>query len=90
MTAPKGSRVQSAKARCRHCQVPFYKNLHAFEYYRIAIASWIGDGGNGYGVFAQNRRNLERGIPSFQVLREYVVKCSPIVNRIDGRIQVIA
>uniref|UniRef100_A0A336N6I4 apyrase n=1 Tax=Culicoides sonorensis TaxID=179676 RepID=A0A336N6I4_CULSO len=87
--APKGSRVIDIKVRCGNCSIPVYENLDFKKYYRISIASWIGDGGNGYDVFKRHRRNLLRGPTSLSVVEMYLKKVSPVINRLDQRIKVI-
>ncbi|XP_063702617.1 apyrase-like [Culicoides brevitarsis] len=89
ITAPKGERIKSAKARCDKCRIPVYETLDPQKYYRIAIASWIGDGGNGYQVFKDHRKNVARGPTSLSVVHRYMKKISPIVGTLDGRIQIL-
>lgn len=58
ITAPVGQRVESIKIRCNSCTIPYYFPIGVNEIYQVAIASWIGDGGNGYTIFRDARRNL--------------------------------
>lgn len=58
LSAPVGNKVRSVKVKCQKCTVPTYYPISVNEYYRISIASWIGDGGNGYTIFREGRRNL--------------------------------
>lgn len=88
ITALKGNRVKSVKVRCGECHIPVYEYIDLQKYYRIAIASWIGDGGNGYQVFKDHRKNLVRGPSSLSVLERYLRK-SPVISTLDRRIKVV-
>lgn len=66
-----------------------YKFLDWKKYYRVAIASWIGDGGNGYQVFKNYRQNLVRGPTSLSVVEKYFRKLRTIVSALDKRIKII-
>lgn len=88
ISAPKGNRVKSVKVRCGECHVPVYEYLDWKKYYRIAIASWIGDGGNGFQVFKNYRKNLVRGPTSLSVIERYIRKISPVISTLDRRIQI--
>lgn len=87
--APNGSKIESVKVRCAKCKIPVYEYLDSKSYYRIAIASWIGDGGNGYHVFKNHRKNLIRGPTSLSVLEQYIRKISPVVGTLDSRIKIV-
>lgn len=80
--------MTQVKVLCQTCLIPEYEPLSYNKNYRISIASWIGNGGNGYGVFKKYRRNFKKGPTSFDVLRNYIQKISPIITMIDGRIKV--
>lgn len=87
--APKGQRIKSVKVRCGKCKIPVYEYLDRDTYYHIAIASWIGDGGNGYQVFKNRRTNLVRGPTSLSVVEQYLRKISPVIGTLDGRIKIV-
>nr|XP_019551817.2 apyrase-like [Aedes albopictus] len=89
VTKPAGNRVVSADIRCRECKVPRYEPLDLNKYYRVAIAAWIGNGGNGYTMFGEHRTNPRVGPLDIVVLEQYVAKMSPIMQGTDGRIRVI-
>ncbi|XP_062562831.1 apyrase-like [Armigeres subalbatus] len=89
VTKPSGNRVVSADIRCRECKVPRYEPLDLNKYYRVAIAAWIGNGGNGYTMFGEHRTNPRVGPLDIVVLEQYVAKMTPIMKGTDGRIRVI-
>ncbi|XP_065076026.1 apyrase-like [Ochlerotatus camptorhynchus] len=88
-TKPAGHRVVLAEIRCRECKVPIYEPLDLNKHYRVAIAAWIGSGGNGYSMFGEHRTNVRVGPLDIVVLEQYVAKMSPIMQGTDGRIRVI-
>ncbi|XP_053681193.1 apyrase-like [Anopheles nili] len=85
LTQPVLQRVQHAEVRCRMCRVPRYEPLDPNAIYRIAIAAWIGSGGNGYAMFSQYRTNVKVGPLDIDVFERYVTKMSPIIQGTDGR-----
>ncbi|XP_055644093.1 apyrase-like [Toxorhynchites rutilus septentrionalis] len=89
VTKPIGRRVASVHVRCRECKVPKYQPIDTSKLYRVAIAAWIGNGGNGYTMFKQHRVNVRVGPLDIVVLEQYVKKMSPIMQGIDGRIRIL-
>lgn len=90
ITRSAGNRVVSVDIRCRECKVPRYEPLDRNKYYRVAIAAWIGNGGNGYTMFGEHRTNPRIGPLDIVVLEQYVAKMSPIMQGTDGRIRVVS
>ncbi|XP_058453625.1 apyrase-like [Malaya genurostris] len=89
ITKPVGRRLISVDVRCRVCRVPRYEPLDMNKVYRLAVAGWIGNGGNGYSMFSEHRTNLRIGPLDIVVLEEYVTKMTPILQGTDGRIRVV-
>ncbi|XP_041788378.1 apyrase-like [Anopheles merus] len=85
LTRPALQRVQRVDVRCRVCRIPRYEPLDLNATYRIAIAAWIGSGGNGYTMFGQHRTNVRVGPLDIDVFERYVAKMSPIMQGTDGR-----
>uniref|UniRef100_A0A182K4G0 Apyrase n=1 Tax=Anopheles christyi TaxID=43041 RepID=A0A182K4G0_9DIPT len=85
LTRPAMQRVQQVDVRCRVCRIPRYEPLDVNATYRIAIAAWIGSGGNGYDMFGQHRTNVRIGPLDIDVFERYVSKMSPIMQGTDGR-----
>uniref|UniRef100_A0A182YAL5 Apyrase n=1 Tax=Anopheles stephensi TaxID=30069 RepID=A0A182YAL5_ANOST len=85
LTRPAFQRVQQVDVRCRVCRIPRYEPLDPDATYRIAIAAWIGSGGNGYAMFGQHRSNVRVGPLDIDVFERYVAKMSPILQGTDGR-----
>ncbi|XP_052863804.1 apyrase-like [Anopheles cruzii] len=89
MTRPAFQRVQRVDVRCRVCRTPRYEPLDRNALYRIAIAAWIGSGGNGYQMFADHRTNVHVGPLDIDVFERYVTRMSPIMQGTDGRMQFV-
>lgn len=89
LTNPEGSRTQSIKIRCRKCPVPVYEPLDRDEMYRIVVNSFLAGGGDGYKVIADNLKNKQIGPRDIDILRDYIKLHSPILQPLDGRIEVV-
>ncbi|XP_055607689.1 apyrase-like [Uranotaenia lowii] len=89
ITQPPGRRVASVDVRCRECRVPTYEPLDSNKTYRLAVAAWIGNGGNGYTMFAEHRTNFSVGPLDIVVLEQYVTRMSPILQGTDGRMRIV-
>ncbi|KAF2903611.1 hypothetical protein ILUMI_02575 [Ignelater luminosus] len=89
LTNPEGSRTQSIKIRCRECAVPVYEPLHHDKMYKIVVNSFLAGGGDGYKVIADNLKNKKIGPRDIDVLRKYIELHSPIIQPLDGRIQIV-
>ncbi|CAG9793356.1 unnamed protein product [Diatraea saccharalis] len=85
---PVGSRVVSVTVRCIECDVPRYIPLDLNKYYRVVSQNFIGNGGGGYHMISNNRRNvIEVGL-DYEVVKNYFEHQSPVFVDIDGRMQI--
>ncbi|XP_055549436.1 apyrase-like [Wyeomyia smithii] len=84
-----GRRIVSVDVRCQTCRVPRYEPLDQNKVYRLAVAAWIGNGGNGYSMFSDHRTNVKVGPFDIVALEEYVTRMSPILQGTDGRIRIL-
>ncbi|XP_063243475.1 apyrase isoform X2 [Bacillus rossius redtenbacheri] len=89
VSRPVGSRVQELGLLCDECLVPEYRALDPDKWYRVAIASFLAGGGDGFRVFPDNMRNHVTGRTDVEIFMEYLTKHSPIIQGEDGRITVI-
>ncbi|XP_045454113.1 apyrase-like [Melitaea cinxia] len=87
-TAPAGSRV-SAAVRCVRCAVPRYEPLRPDAVYRVLSQSYIGDGGGGYTMLSQNRKNLVTLDLDYVMLQRYMHRQRTFFKDLDGRIQIV-
>ncbi|XP_066994562.2 apyrase [Anabrus simplex] len=87
LAQPEGSRVVSLSVLCADCRVPVYEPLQLDKWYRIGTVSFLTKGGDGYYVIAENKRNHEIGRLDLDVYMDYLKKSSPIIQGVEGRIQ---
>jgi 5'-nucleotidase len=89
VTLPAMSRVVSAHVLCRKCEVPKYEPLDVNEWYRFAMPSWIGGGGNGFTPFTRRRAHKKGELKDVDIVATYLTKHSPYLPKRDGRIKVL-
>ena len=53
-----GKKIDSLLVLCRVCDVPRYSSIHDEEWYRIIMPSFLGNGGDGFLMFREKRRNF--------------------------------
>ncbi|XP_068619670.1 apyrase-like [Battus philenor] len=85
---PIKERVLNVTVRCIDCPVPVYESLQLDRYYKIVSQSFIGNGGDGFSMISDNRRNVEVIGVDYDVLMRYIEKISPVFADVDGRIQI--
>ncbi|KAH9637550.1 hypothetical protein HF086_010195, partial [Spodoptera exigua] len=84
---PIGSRV-SATVRCIDCDVPRYLPLDPNATYRVLSQNYIGDGGGGYTMISENRKNLQTWEIDYVMLQRYMRRQGVVTKDVDGRIQI--
>lgn len=82
-------RVLSVDVLCRECDVPRYEPLELDKWYRLIVPSFIGGGGNGYVMFKRKRNNRITKEQDIEVVEQYLKKLSPVIQKKDGRINVL-
>ncbi|XP_022831848.1 apyrase-like, partial [Spodoptera litura] len=85
---PIGSRV-TATVRCIDCDVPRYLPLDPNATYRVLTQNYIGDGGGGYSMLSENRKNIETFEIDYMMLRDYMRRQGVVTKDLDGRIQIV-
>lgn len=90
VTNPPGNRVISADVLCRNCAIPKYEPLdETIEDYRMAVPSFINEGGNGFFTF-KKKKNFKKGDKKdIDIIGDYMKKLSPAYQKADGRIKVV-
>lgn len=80
-------RVVSVHALCRICDVPRYELLDDAKTYRVAMASFLMGGGDGYTMISEQAKSPIRGKRDIDALADYVSYASPLgVPGVLGRI----
>jgi 5'-nucleotidase len=86
VTNPEKAQVVSVDVLCRECDMPKYEKLDENKWYRMAVPSFIGAGGNGFTPFTK-RRNYRKGdMMDVDVVGKYLKKMSPVIYKKEGRI----
>ncbi|KAJ8709301.1 hypothetical protein PYW07_009127 [Mythimna separata] len=85
---PVNSRVLNVTVRCIECDVPRYEPLELDKYYKVVSQSFIANGGDGFTMISENRKNVEVLGVDYDLLMEYIRHQSPIIVDTDGRITI--
>lgn len=83
------NRVVSIEVLCRICEnnVPKYEPIDYEKNYRIAMPSYLAEGGDSFSMIPRNSRNLIIGPVDIDALTKYIEKQSPIIKPpLTGRI----
>lgn len=84
---PPGSRVVRLQARCLECAVPGMTDVQADEVYKVAMPSFLANGGDGYSVIKENKINHHlTGLLDSDVYVNYLSQMSPIYQGTENRI----
>uniref|UniRef100_A0A131Z6S1 5'-nucleotidase n=1 Tax=Rhipicephalus appendiculatus TaxID=34631 RepID=A0A131Z6S1_RHIAP len=85
LTLPPNSRVVSVHILCTNCTVPVYKPLEKCDVYRVVTTDFVARGGDG---FKKARNVTDSGPLDLDVLKDYIVKMSPLKTPVEGRITI--
>ncbi|KAJ8711859.1 hypothetical protein PYW08_008813 [Mythimna loreyi] len=85
---PVNSRVLNVTVRCIECDIPRYEPLDLEKYYKVVSQSFIGNGGDGYTMISENRKNIEVLGVDYDILMKYIRHQSPVFVDTDGRITI--
>lgn len=83
------NRVVSIEILCRICEnnVPKYETIDYEKFYRVAMPSYLADGGDNFTMIPKNSRNLIVGPVDIDALTNYIEKHSPMIKPpLTGRI----
>jgi 5'-nucleotidase len=86
------NRVVSIDVLCRICEdnIPKYEPIDLEAFYRVAMPSYLADGGDGFTMIPTNSRNLIYGPRDIDALEDYIAKHSPIIKPpMSGRIMFV-
>ncbi|KAH9631165.1 hypothetical protein HF086_006743 [Spodoptera exigua] len=70
------------------CDVPRYLPLDPNATYRVLSQNYIGDGGGGYTMISENRKNLQTWEIDYVMLQRYMRRQGVVTKDVDGRIQI--
>lgn len=84
---PVGSRVVRLQARCQECRIPELQDVKDDLIYRIAMASFLANGGDGYSVIRDNKINHHlTGLLDTDVFMQFIQQMSPLYQGLENRI----
>ncbi|XP_022106650.1 5'-nucleotidase-like [Acanthaster planci] len=83
-----GDRVVSIDVRCADCPVPAYDKLRLDAVYKVAVNSYIEQGKYGYSSLTK-KLSVRRGGLDADILRDYLLKFSPISHSVELGRQII-
>ncbi|XP_053674592.1 apyrase-like [Anopheles nili] len=89
ITNPPGRRLVSLEVLCQQCTGEVYEPINPFREYRVAVTSFLAEGGDGLATFAREGMDLQEGPVDLDAFEEHVVRLSPIGNVDGGRIRFI-
>jgi 5'-nucleotidase len=86
------NRVVSIDVLCRICEnnIPKYEPIDLEAFYRVAMPSYLAEGGDHFSMIPTNFRNLIYGPRDIDALTDYITKHSPIIKPpMSGRIMFV-
>ncbi|CAH0389041.1 unnamed protein product [Bemisia tabaci] len=87
-TKPVGERVSDIFVRCSTCSVPTYEPLLTHKYYRIIMAAYMYNGGDGYDLIKKRARFWTPGNLDVEVFMNYIKTFSPLIFELDENVSV--
>uniref|UniRef100_A0A182MS15 5'-Nucleotidase C-terminal domain-containing protein n=1 Tax=Anopheles culicifacies TaxID=139723 RepID=A0A182MS15_9DIPT len=89
ITNPPGRRLVSLEVLCQQCTGAVYEPINPFREYRVALSSFLAEGGDRYAVIAREGMDLEEGPVDLDAFEEHVERLSPIRDAEAGRIRFV-
>ncbi|XP_053674593.1 apyrase-like [Anopheles nili] len=86
---PPGRRLVSLEVLCQQCTGAVYEPINPFREYRIAVSSFLVEGGDRFTAIAQEGMDLQEGPVDLDAFEEHVGRLSPIGEFDGGRIRFI-
>ena len=80
---PSGSRVVSLRMKNENNQ---FENVVLDQFYEVVVPSFLANGGDGFAMIPENKRNWRTGLFDVDVMESHVSRMSPIDYAVDGRI----
>ncbi|KFB44534.1 hypothetical protein ZHAS_00012419 [Anopheles sinensis] len=89
ITNPPGRRLVSLEVLCQQCTGEVYEPINPFREYRVVVASFLAEGGDGYETFLREGRELEEGPVDLDALDQHFGRLSPVSGAEGGRIRFV-
>ncbi|KAI4899627.1 hypothetical protein NFI96_001498 [Prochilodus magdalenae] len=85
-----GKRVKTASVLCTECRVPRYEPVDPNKVYRVAVPSYLVDGGDGYSMIKQEMIKHDSGDLDISVLASYISERKRVHPAVEGRIRFVS
>ncbi|KAL4721637.1 hypothetical protein ACJJTC_001022 [Scirpophaga incertulas] len=85
VTKPEGQRVVSVSVGEKSSSSP----LDPEQYYQVTVPAYLGDGGDGFKMFKEHKRNVQVIGKDQKIFETYIRTHSPLNITLDGRIKII-
>ncbi|KOB68363.1 Apyrase, partial [Operophtera brumata] len=79
-----GARMLQVSVRCIDCDVPRYEPLQLDKYYKVVTQTFMGEGGDGFSMVSNNRKNVEVVGVDYDIVMDYIRQQSPVFAEVDG------
>ncbi|XP_049290201.1 apyrase-like [Anopheles funestus] len=86
---PPGRRLVSLEVLCQQCTGPVYEPINPFREYRVALNSFLVEGGDRFTTIAREGMDLEEGPVDLDAFEEHVERLSPLRDAEAGRIRFV-
>ncbi|XP_063078849.1 5'-nucleotidase isoform X2 [Engraulis encrasicolus] len=89
LSQPAYSRVKSISILCTDCRVPRYEPLEDDKVYKVAMPSYLVDGGDGYTMIKDEKLKHDSGDLDISVVERYIRESKRVHPAVEGRIRMI-
>uniref|UniRef100_A0A182T5Z0 5'-Nucleotidase C-terminal domain-containing protein n=1 Tax=Anopheles maculatus TaxID=74869 RepID=A0A182T5Z0_9DIPT len=86
---PPGRRLVSLEVLCQQCSGEVYEPINPFREYRVAVSSFLVEGGDRFVTIAREGMDLEEGPVDLEAFEEHVERLSPLRDAGAGRIRFV-
>lgn len=89
LSLPPFERLQSVSVLCTECRVPRYEPLDDKKVYKLAMPSYIADGGDGYSMIKDEKLKHDSGDLDISVVERYIRESKRVHPAVEGRIKFV-
>ncbi|XP_034235169.1 snake venom 5'-nucleotidase-like isoform X2 [Thrips palmi] len=90
VSRPAGQRVVSAEVRCGACKIPAYSPLDPSELYGVIVNGFMGNGGDGFTMLADNEGSEQLQDTDEAVTQHYIERFKLVYPAVEGRITFVS
>ncbi|KAK5903061.1 hypothetical protein CgunFtcFv8_006873 [Champsocephalus gunnari] len=82
------SLLRSLSILCTRCRVPQYEEVEPQGVYKVALPSYLVEGGDGFSMFPEEMLKHDSGDLDISVLSEYIGRKQRVYPSVEGRIKI--